>query len=157
MHPVGPPEVTITWPPLLAAVRHHPDIASRTAIFPICAQRRRDRLGFPFRLFFAPTCTQPLLQRLALMLHMELFVNVFIWFTRTILPLPAVTSRPPGAKFSVAGCPVASRIGVTRRNSSDTNCRIWLDSEKLTWRIFPVRISGAGHKRGAHDLNAVAV
>jgi hypothetical protein len=34
-----------------------------------------------------------------LLLHKELVVDVLIWSTETILPSPAVTSRPPAAKF----------------------------------------------------------
>jgi hypothetical protein len=85
------------------------------------------------------------------MLHMERVVDVLIWSTGTILPLPRVTSRPPGAKFSVVGCPVASWIGVTHRDSSDTYRRIGLDSEILT-RASWVRRSGALPRGGERDL-----
>jgi len=46
-----------------------------------------------------------------------------IWPSETILPSPGVTSRPPRAKFSVPGCPVAPRIAVTQGDSSDTYSR----------------------------------
>jgi hypothetical protein len=44
------------------------------------------------------------------------------------LPSPAVTHRPPGAKVSVLGCPVAPPITVTHGDSSDTYSRIAPDS-----------------------------
>jgi hypothetical protein len=52
MQLVGPPEVTETWPPLLVAVRHHPDTASAAAIIPIFALLWRGRFLLRFRLPF---------------------------------------------------------------------------------------------------------
>ena len=46
-----------------------------------------------------------------------------IWSTQTILPSPAVTSRPPGAKCFSALRHVAPLIRVTLRDSSDTQRR----------------------------------
>ena len=47
-----------------------------------------------------------------------------IWPTGTILPSPAVTCRPPGAKFLVPGCPVTPPITVTQGDSSGDHCCI---------------------------------
>ena len=58
-----------------------------------------------------------------------------IWPTETILPSPAVTRRPPGAKLP--GCPVTPPITVTQGESSDTNRRIAADSEILSGKYSP--------------------
>jgi hypothetical protein len=55
--------------------------------------------------------------------------------TRTILPSPPVTRRPPGAKVSVPGCPVTPPITVTQGESSDTYRRIAPDSEITVRRL----------------------
>jgi hypothetical protein len=46
-----------------------------------------------------------------------------IWSTQTILPSPAVTSRPPGAKDFLVSFLAAPSIRVTLRDSSDTQRR----------------------------------
>jgi hypothetical protein len=52
-----------------------------------------------------------------------------IWPTRTILPSPAVTRRPPGAKFLCRDARLLHPNAVTYGESSDTYRRIASDSE----------------------------
>ena len=68
-----------------------------------------------------------------------------IWPTETILPSPAVTSRPPGAKILWHIALIYSGDDLTLCNNSDTNCR-----DPRAWRRPPRRRSAGMFQRGQH-------